>query len=336
MARYYDIAVYPAGTSANAQPAPVASWSSYPNGKNDPGALQVQLDIFASPYATPNPAGSSTITIEGVPIQQVVQAQQYAGLQIIVKGGMQAGLPLADPTQNGLLLAGSIFQSFGNWVGTDMSLEFVVNAARYTYAVPGQFQVNWPQGTTLRAALGQTLATAYKDLGVQWNLGNDYILAHPVNGYYRTLNQLGMLVKSLTAKINPPGVTISIPVGNTIRIYDGSTPTTTRQLKFTDFVGQPTWIDQAVVTFSTVMRADIQVGDSVLMPVEYQNLPGIFGTQAAALPSSLKYKTTFQGAFTVQAVRHIGNFRDPNGASWATIFQASAPAAQMSGTVPSG
>ncbi|MEB2545195.1 hypothetical protein [Burkholderia cenocepacia] len=68
-----------------------------------------------------------------------------------------------------------------------------------------------------------------------------------------------------------------------------------------------------------VMRADIQLGTELLMPRGLQNTPGIVLTSSASMPSNQKYKSAFQGKFVVNDLRHIGNFRALDGASWVTV-----------------
>lgn len=319
--RYYEITLTPSSASLAASGGVSQQgrvWSSYPNDKIDPGALNVQLDLLASVFAVP--MGNSTISIDGVALSDLLQAQQFAGMGITVKGGMQNGLPLANPAQAGVLLQGEIYQSFGNWVGTEQNLNFVIVPATFTFAKAGNFVVNWQPGQTLADALAATLNAAYPGYPRTMNI-RTYTTNAPKVGHYHTLTQLARWIKSVTTGPTSSGVDIALN-RNTLLITDGSVKGSAVQIAFTDLVGQPKWIDQNTMQFSTVMRADIQVGASVKMPVGLQNAPGIVQTAAAALPSSLKYKTSFQGAFVVQSVRHVGNFREADGTQWVTIFQA--------------
>jgi len=316
--RYYDILVTPTPAAGSTPGAP-QRWTSLVNGKNDPGALNVQFDFFEAVGSLP--MGNSTVTIEGVPLDKLLQAQQFAGSQIAIRGGMSAGLPLANPAQQGLILQGQIFQSFGNWVGTEMTLDFVIVPSVYTIKNPANIVVNWKKGTSLASALAQTLSVAYPGYAQVINISPQYVLTHDVLHVVSTFAQLASFVKSISASIRKPGVEIAVLRANTIAAFDGTIQTGGAvQLEFTDLIGQPTWIDANVMQFWTVMRADIQVGSYVLMPKGLQSLPGIVSTTVNALPSSLKYKTSFQGKFLVQSVRQVGNFRDTNGTSWATLF----------------
>ena len=317
MSRYYDITLTPTPLSSGNQPQ---TWTSFPNRTYDPGALNVQLDLLASPMATP--MGNSTISIDGISLQDLLQAQQFANMNIVVKGGMQAGLPLANPSQAGVLLQGMVYQSFANWVGTDMNLNFVVIPSIYTFAKPGGLVIQWNKGQALSDAIAIMLQAAYPANPRIINIGANYSTSATLTHAVQTLPQFASWLKSITKSSSSPGVDITILPSGAIYAWDGTSKGAAVSLAFTDLIGQPKWVDQNVMQFVTIMRADIQVGSLVTMPVGLQNLPGIVQTQASSLPSQLKYKTSFQGQFIVQSIRHVGNFRDSDGASWATYFQA--------------
>ncbi|HDR9834288.1 TPA: hypothetical protein QDC51_001042 [Burkholderia multivorans] len=239
-----------------------------------------------------------------------------------MKGGMQAGLPLANPKQAGLIAAGQIWQSFGNWEGTEMTLDFVLNPALYTLDEPGNIVLNWTAGMTLAQALKQTLSVAYPTMPALINISDKLVQTHDEVHRCSTLEQLAQLLIEVTQGnflgSDYAGVQVTIQAGQIV-VYDSTYKPNTVQLAFTDFVGQPTWIALNVMQVKLVMRADIQLGSELLMPQGLQNTPGIVLTSSSSLPSSLKYKSAFQGKFSVIELRHIGNFRALDGASWATI-----------------
>lgn len=286
----------------------------------------MQLDLVAAPAATPS--GNCTVTIEGVDFTSLQQSVQYAGMDIVVSGGMTQGLPLVTPSQRGVLLHGSIYQSFGNWVGTDMNLNFVIVYGGNTFENPGNFVLNWPAGTPLSTALANTLNVAYPGYARVMNIKN-YVNSFPVLHQVPTLHTLNTMLKSLTKSATSPGVDISLLNTDTLFVADGSVLTPAVQLNFIDLIGQPQWLGGDptsggyIMQFTTVMRADIQVYSYVMMPKGLFYTPGIVTTNAGANPlGQLKLQSAFQGPFRITAVRHIGNFRDPNGASWATVFKA--------------
>ncbi|HQT24967.1 MAG TPA: hypothetical protein PLK99_00010, partial [Burkholderiales bacterium] len=312
--RYYDLAL------SNG-----ARWTSHPNGVFNPGAQNIVFDALAAPYATPT--GLTSLTIEGVPLSALLQAQQLTGLQLTLKAGMQAGLPLANPKQAGLLLQGTIFQSFGNWEGTEMTLDLVISPAIYTSDKPGNIVLIWKAGMTLAQALTICLSTAYPNVPIEMHIADQLIQSHDEIHRCSTLEQLAQTVSDITAGHflgkDYAGVQISMQ-GGVILVWDNTYLQTPIQLNFIDLIGQPTWIQPLVMQVKTVMRADIQLGDQILMPQGLQNAPGIVQTAAASMPSNLKYKSSFQGQFTVTEMRHIGNYRSPDGAAWATIMNCTA------------
>ena len=240
---------------------------------------------------------------------------------------MQAGLPLANPSQAGLLLQGWVLQGFGNWIGTEQSLSLVISPYFFTSGNPGNFVFNWRPGQSLSDALSATLNTAYagQPLVLKMNISNTYATASPITHIIPTLTKFSQFIHRLNGV---SGVNIAV-ANNTIFVTDGSTQTKAKQIQFTDLIGQPKWVsvdqDTKALTmqFMTVMRADIQPATLVQMPVGFANSPGLVANAPIA-PAQLqgKYATAFQGNFLVQSIRHVGNFRDPDGASWSTIFQA--------------
>lgn len=312
MSRYYELAVTPQGASS-----PVRTWSSHPNGTYDPGALQIEFDALVGPYGTPT--GGSTITVHGIPLQDLTQAQQFAGMSLELKAGMRAGLPLVNPSQAGTILKGLIFQSFGNWEGTDQTLDFVIIPGAFTNDTPGNIVLNWKAGTQLSAALQQTFSIAYPAMQVSMNISGDLVQNHDEIHVCGTLDELAQLVGDITEGAFDNRVQIGIQAGKLIA-YDGTYSPSPTKLVFTDLIGQPTWIAVNTIQIKTVMRADLQMGGMISMPQGMQDQPGIITTTQSAYPSSIKYQTTFQNNFVVQELRQVGNFRSRDAAEWCTIL----------------
>lgn len=312
--RYYDIRLLQGNQV-------VRSWTSHPNGKYDPHALDVEFDMPISPGHLPN--GAQTISIYGVALQDLVQAQQFTGMTLEIRGGMQAGLPLANPKQAGLLVAGEVFQSFGNWEGTDMTLDFVVVGSPFTLKSPGPIVLNWVAGMTLTQALTQCFAVAYPGIPASIHIAPDIVQNHDEKAMYATFDQLASAVEQLTRlRFQQPVYMVNL--GGEISVFDLNYRPTPIQFAFTDFVGQPTWIKTNEMQVKTVLRGDIQPGSLIKMPKGLQDNPGIILTAAAAFPSQIRYKSTFSGNFLVQQVRHIGRFRTPDGAAWVTVANCNA------------
>lgn len=311
MSRYYELTVTPQGSTV-----PIRTWTSHPAGIYDPAALLIEYDALVGPYGTPT--GASTITLHGIALQDLTQPQQFAGMNIELKAGMRAGLPLVNPSQAGTILKGQIFQCFGNWEGVDQTLDFVVIASGYTIDNPGNFVLNWRAGTQLSTALQQTFAITYPGMQVVMNINSDLVQNYDEIHVCGTLDQLAQVVGDITEGVFDSRVTIGIQ-GGKIVVYDSSYVPAPIQLVFTDFVGQPTWIAVNTIQLKMVARADLQMGGMVRMPKGLQNTPGLVTTTQNAYPSTVKYQTAFQNNFIVHELRQIGNFRSPDAAQWVTI-----------------
>jgi len=319
--RFYDITITSQGDSA-----PFRQWTSYPNGINgvfNPGALNIEFDMPI--FSAGNEGSGVSISIEGISLQDLNQAQQFAGMQLVIKGGMGKGLPLVNPAQAGVLFAGEIQKSWGNWEGTEQTLDFVVlPGAAYTAAEPGNFVLHQPAGTPLSEALQQTLSIAYPGIALNVNISSSLVNAYDVTHFCSTLDQLGAFIQEFTHH-NFDNPVLMSHAGGSINVFDGTYQPSPIQLAFTDFIGQPTWVDQAQLQIKTVLRADIALGGQVTMPKGLQNVPGVVTQSSQALPGALKYQSTFDGTFGVIAMRHVGNFRSSDAGNWCTVINCIAP-----------
>ena len=283
----------------------VKRWTTHPNGQYDAAAQNIMFDLPILPYSTPS--GGQTITIEGVSLSDLQQGTQFAGLQFQLSAGMKSGLPLANPKQAGIIAVGTIFQSFANWEGTDMTLDFVV----YPAGIENNLVLNWPAGTQLSTALQQTLSLGFPGIKIQMNIGN-YVSQHDNSGHYYSLEGLSEAIAQLVP------VYITFQNGGIV-VFDAKYQPSPVQIDFTDFVGQPTWINVNVMQLKLVMRADLSVGSTIKLPPQLSNKPGQVLTRGSSLPSSMAYQTAFNGTFQVIEMRHIGNSRASDGAQWVTL-----------------
>lgn len=356
MARYYELSIYgslpTAGVSTlglstpallNAPPtlpskfgfntanqAPIRKWTTHPNGIYDPAALQIEFDVLAGP-AGGTPMGASSITVRGVPLSDITQAYQFAGMTLELKAGMKApGLPLIKPNQAGTILKGMIYQSFGNWEGTDQRIDFVVIPSGYTLDNPGNFVLNWTVGTPLTDALNTTFSIAYPGVPVDNNTIAPLTIAHDEVHVCGTLEELAKMVGDVSENYTAERVEIAVQDGRII-VYDRFYSPPKIQLDFNDLVGQPTWLSINTIQMQAVMRSDLGMGSIVTMPKGLQNAPGfVTATPNSSVFGTAKSKPTFDGDFIVNATRHIGNLRAADGRQWATIFNCVAvPAASQ-------
>lgn len=301
------------------------TYTSFANGRNLPAALTVNFDIPVAPFASPMQNGAF-IKVWGISLQDIAQAKDLTGKNIKVYGGFQKGLPLANPAQAGLLVQGYIFQSFGNAIGTEQSLDLIVMpgvgpASGTNKRDPKNIVLNWKQGSSMADAVKNTLSVAYPGFTASININPKLVLLHDENGYYENVSQFAAYINATSKAIiggDYQGVDILL-TEKAFSVYDGSQTsggTSAKTVDFKDLIGQPTWIESPSIQFKCPMRADIKVGDKVTMPKT-----NVTNT-AQAQSSLVNQKVSFQGTFQIASVRHVGDFRQPSGDSWATVFNA--------------
>lgn len=319
MSRYYKIAV---GSGLDA-----VSWT---NKSQSGGAVlnaqTVELDLVVAPQHTPDSSALSFCRIWGPTRAQISQASNYNGLPISVYGGMQTGLPLATAaaTQSGLLVTGVVFAAFGNWQGTNQTLDFVINAnGGSTPAKPVNIVHYWLKGTPLATALKSVLGAAFPEWNINVNISPDLVLPYDDHGVYPDISRYARYIQAVTKPIlggNYNGVFITSNTGTTtIDITDNSkNASTVTQINGADLIGQVTWLNLTTIQFSTVMRSDLQISDVVSFP-KY-----VFAQAqtSSSSDSQARNSVTFTGNFVVSRVQHFGNSREPDAQSWVSSYQA--------------
>lgn len=294
-------------------------------GQNDRGALQVEMDIPVAAFANPGNAGAF-IKVWGVPLSMISQSKNLIRKSIKVFGGFKKGLPLAKPQQSGLLVQGWVYQAFGNWQGTDMSLDLIIQAGPAPPADkpldhPKNISLIWKKGQGLGEAVKNALSPAFEGYTVNTNISANLTALEDTAGFYGSLSSFAQYVNQVSkALINDPsysGVDITI-TGTTINVIDNSSspPSGTKQIAFNDLIGQPTWIQAPSIAFKTMMRADLKIGDEVQMPKT------LITNSQQAMSSLVNQNAAQQGTFILSSMHHIGNYKQPDGYSWVTEFNA--------------
>jgi hypothetical protein len=318
--------------SAKAPFSPKYSFTSHPNGPGqlpDPGALNLEIDLPVSQFHTPQ--GGGTFRLHGVGLRMIGQSSNLNGQNVVLSAGMGKGLPLATAAynagQSGIILQGQIWQAWGNWVGTEQTLDFVVFPGDLTPA--GGVSFNWQAGQSLASAIATSLTQAFPKYKQSINIAALQVPrgATQADTQPSLMTFAAMLVR-ITQPIGAkqykdyPGVTATTD-GKTIYVFDRTVPPAkTVKLAFQDLIGQPTWLDSATISFQTVMRSDIDINDYITFP------SGIVSPYAQLTPGSVgpnvpaQSKSVFQGTFAIIGMQHFGNFRQPDAASWNTTFRA--------------
>lgn len=323
-------------------------WTSLFGGIPDPGALNIELDFPLSSQASPQ--GNAWLRIWGISVEDINSAANLANVQIKVLGGMSAGLPLANPAEQGVLVQGYIYQGIGNWQGTDMTLDFIIAAGPGPVTSTPNLTFNWKKGTELSQAIQTTLQTAYPGIPVNVNISSGLVYSEDQPGYYKSIIQFAEYVRQISKDIlnssnqgggapGQGGGSSSAPSGsssggtgsgysgvqisftrNQLNVYDdntqGSGIGSMKSIDYQDLIGQPTWIAPQMISVKTVMRGDLDLQDSITLP------PTRTYSTAAANTSLVNQFATFAGGFKIRGIRHIGNFRQPSADSWCTVIEA--------------
>ncbi len=299
--------------------------SLLPDGTFNPAALQVELDIPVAAQGYPGDAGAF-VQIWGLGLQDIGSAFNLApkpataraaatlGANMTIFGGMSAGLPLANPAEQGPLVKGSVINAFGNWILTDQTVTMILVPPTGAPTTPMNLVLNWKAGQPLSAALQSTLSIAFPGIPVRMSISPNLTLNHDQQGYYQSLDELNdiLLAQSKTI-IKTPGYqgVRCIANGTNITVTDNTTPPAPKMIAFTDLIGQPTWIDTNTIQSKLVMRGDLAINDIIRLPATLQTTTG-----NAQL--NFQDRTTFSGNFLITDLHHFGNFRQPDAASWNT------------------
>jgi len=322
MSRYYAIKITDPDSGEMIKPfgfeALDSTYTSFYNGKTLSNAWRVVIDVYITTFATP--AGGSYVRVYGISLREISQANDLAGKNIQVFAGMQKGLPLANPAQAKMIFSGVIFQAFGNWIGTDMTLDLIVNPGIGDPTQPPQNVIhNWKKGTLLKDAINTTLMQAFQGYTADIQISDKLKFTQDDTGAYQSIVEFAQYIRSRSKDIiggdNYNGVEITL-TDKVFRVFDASTEAEPIMIDFKDLIGQPTWIESPTISTKMVMRGDITVGDFIKLP------PGLVTTTGAARPSQINLSTAFQGSFLVKAIRHVGDSRQPDAASWCSIFEA--------------
>lgn len=291
------------------------------------GALDVSFDLPVAPFGSVMAGG--VIEIPGVSLQTISSAARYQGWTATIYGGMQQGLPLANPKQFGFLARGQVQQAFGNWIGTQQSLVLVLYPAPEMPRTDGIHNIvmDWKKGDSLSSAIMATLQRAVPTAKIQNKITKDVVLPFHEAGYYASLEQFSDVVHGISIDANKtpgyPGIRIAYTRG-IFTLYDAPTSTAVTAIVTTDLLGQPTWLGPndsgSVIQLQVVLRGDLDIGNQISLPSETTQGYGILSPASSApLP---KDRTAFSGTFIINNLRHIGHFRDGNGSAWSTVIGA--------------
>lgn len=284
-----------------------------PDGSTNGAALRVEFDIPVASYEAP--AGLARVKLYGVDFPDIQAQSDLNGANIEIYGGMAKGLPLANPAQAGILIKGTVFQCFGNWLGQETSLELFI-VAKPTNV---NLAYKWPKGGSLEAAVRQVLNIAYPAASVTGGFDPSLVYTEEQPFAYQNMAQLAKFVfdtsKTINTSPNYLGAKIA-PAPKGFLLYDGTNQPVAKQISYLDMVGNATWLENQVMQVMCVMRADLAPGDIIKMPQGANQI-----NQQSSF-SQFRNKTAFQGDFFLRNLRHLGDSRQLSAQSWITVIDA--------------
>ena len=192
------------------------------DGTPNPAALNIEFDIPFLNFANPNK--NAWLRIWGLSLKDIGAALDLNDINVLITAGMSKGLPLANPTQQGVLLKGSVFQAYGNWIGTDQTLDMNFQAANTTDLAVLNYPFLWKKGTTLATAIKQTLSVGMPNQKQDIQISSDLTIGYDETGFYTSPQQFAAWINARSKSIiggTYPGVTI-VSDGVTVTVYDGT------------------------------------------------------------------------------------------------------------------
>ena len=324
-------------------------------GNFNPGALEVEFEVANAWGHTL--AAQTHLRIHNPTLDMVRNAKNYNNAVCEIQAGFKSGLPLANPSQAGIIGLGRVQNTFANWVGTDLVLDFLIwpssdfgspdliFSANTGTGSAVAYNFNWNKGSLLEA-----IQQTFQQYGMKVTGALSEKLNSPPPGGVQTwlsnYQSYAEFVRSLSISlIDPPSYAVSgtgtntsasgqgqfqtylgaqmfwVPNSKQILVYDGTTKSGVIDLKYEEFIGQPTWLSVAGHLQSVhPMRSDVGLGFQVQYP---KSLP----TQANAAQFAVRdqINSPSSGALYIQQVRHVGRFRDTSPTGWVTYIDASPP-----------
>jgi len=345
--RYYRITFTGYSNSNRAQNIPYI-YQSHVNDVFNPGALDISFDLTNGYMHMLQNAFH--LRIYNPDWNTFQHADSYQGLDITIEAGFKKGLPLANTlsTKAGLIAYGTVQNCFGNWIGTEIALDFIINPSPVLGNPDNTLSINnnvnsprdmtflWPPNQDLKSALATFLKPLKFTLtGDIKNIVNTTrsVKDHKVTSFQDLSDYInGMSIDMVDPATKNSyqtysGVLMSFTQNpNEIFISDSVAPKAPVYLLNSDFVGQPTFNTKYIqyddardnLTIGEVqsthpLRNDLTLQNSVIFPPDIKStaIPGQGFIQGKQLIRGLN-------EMAITQVRHVGRFRDMGPQGWVT------------------
>jgi hypothetical protein len=206
---------------------------------------------------------------------------------------------------------------------------FFGGGSQQPLAAPINFMHNMQPGQPLGSAIQETLQRAFPAASIRVAISPNLVQSHQDSGTYSNFRQYAKAMEDLSHSILGPessgyyGAQFSTKA-NYVDVWDFSQPIErTVTIDPLDLIGQPTWIDIAKINIKTVLRGDIMSSQELILPPNLLTTIGGGSTvhlSAGPLPLQ-RARVGISGKFYVTKVRHVGDFRNPDGVGWSTDIE---------------
>jgi len=248
---------------------------------------------------------------------------------------MTEGLPLAslEVPHQGLLASGLILPAFGNWIGTEITLDLNLPGGGKEDTKlgspnrPVNLVHNWPANTPLSQTLKQTLQTAFPKMKLNIQISDNLKLSYNDVGFYNSLAQYANYIQAISMSIlgkqkGYNGIKTTVK-NNAITMMDTTATTDTISIDYWDLIGQPTWVGANTIQVKTVLRGDIDTTNKIKLPQTLMSIANPNQILGGGGINNISNVSNANTLYQVIAVRHNGKFRQNDGYSWCTTIDAS-------------
>jgi hypothetical protein len=311
--RYYDIEI----TDAKTGEVKLAI-----NTKNNVG-LHIELNAVVTGMSE---SGTATLKIFNLPIKFFTRQFDFVGKLIKIKGGMNKGLPLANPSQQGVLVFGYIQFCIGERERGVTFLMFNITPSAFTPKTPKNFVLKWEKGQKLSDALRNTFTNA----GL---IANQYTINLADKWVATKTDAVGFTSETQFSRFLGEASKLEMIMyfdtgSQRYIVTDGSeVKKKTKVISLRDLIGQPIWNSgsgssisiNGTVSIPVTLRGDLQWQD-IIDVVDPQVTKSGQGTATISLPNSAR--VGFSGKFVMFQQTHIANYAIPGGDNWVTVIEA--------------
>ncbi|MGP0902106.1 hypothetical protein [Serratia sp. CY76391] len=291
--------------------------------------LHIVFDVLIAGYDVIS--SGTAIAIYGLPITMLSQSVQLSGYQVNLYAGFSDGLPLANSKQQGLIISGLIYNPYANWIGTEQSLNFIVNPSPLVNDSGQAFSITMDgkKGEKVSDVLKRALTASFPNTVINIEISDLLVLPEDWPAVYHRMGQLASVIRgqsfSMIRSDSYSGVQIVMQNGM-IRVFDNITTSETGGIKILpqELIGQPTWLGVVSMSFKCPLRADLHCGDVVELPENMiSGSASILSVNSEQSYSMLRNRVNFSGKFLITSVRHVGQYLSPDSSNaWVTIYEA--------------